>query len=242
MPDFAPDEGEKQTIDGLVEHYKSKVQSIKLWLESLQAQVFVAMAQPPLSDLVHSVKHRLKNPEHLRDKLMRILKRCHDNSVAFDITRDNLLVRINDLAGYRILHLHTRQMAKIHNELMKLLEDANWDHHEAPSARIWDEESRAYFESIGIETEINPRLYSSVHYVIRPKGKAEPTVEIQVRTLADELWGEIDHQINYPYSHDSVSCREQIKVLARVASSCSRLVDSIMAADEEWITSRGSGS
>ena len=34
-------------------------------------------------------------------------------------------------------------------------------------------------------------------------------------------------KINYPKKSDSVSCREQIKTLARVTSSCSRLVDSI---------------
>ncbi|MGH9905928.1 MAG: hypothetical protein ACRD8U_10160 [Pyrinomonadaceae bacterium] len=60
------------------------------------------------------------------------------------------------------------------------------------------------------------------------------TYEIQVRTLADEIWGEIDHKINYPYPHDSLSCREQIKALARVASSCSRLVDSIVASHQDW--------
>jgi hypothetical protein len=43
----------------------------------------------------------------------------------------------------------------------------------------------------------------------------------------------VDHKINYPHKSESLSCREQIKVLARVTSSCSRLVDSIFHSYEE---------
>ena len=43
----------------------------------------------------------------------------------------------------------------------------------------------------------------------------------------EEVWGEVDHTINYPHSTGSVGCAEQLKVLARVTSSATRLVDSI---------------
>ena len=73
----------------------------------------------------------------------------------------------------------------------------------------------------------------SVHYVVQPNSRTELTCEIQVRTLMEEVWGEVDHQINYPVKANSLSCREQIKVLARVTSSCSRLVDSIFFTHQE---------
>ena len=82
-------------------------------------------------------------------------------------------------------------------------------------------------EGIGITTTVSANMYSSVHYVIEASSKTKFTCEIQVRTLAEEVWGEVDHNFNYPHATDSVACREQIRVLARVASSCSRLVDSI---------------
>jgi ppGpp synthetase/RelA/SpoT-type nucleotidyltranferase len=236
MTEFELSLDEERVIDQLVDHYLKKQQLIRYYLESLQAQVFVATESPPLSDLVHSVKRRLKARGHLKDKLVRKLRESRDSGIQFDITTENLLTRITDLGGYRILHLHTHQMAGIHENLLNLLEDANWEHYEPPFAHIWDEESREYFEKLHIRTEVNPRLYSSVHYLIRPKGKSEPIVEIQVRTLADEIWGETDHQLNYPYPHESVACREQLRVLARVASSCSRLVDSIMTTHDEWLS------
>jgi putative GTP pyrophosphokinase len=227
-------------IDELVGHYEVNQNLISRFVESFHAHVVGAMAHPqPLSRLVHSVKRRMKEPSHLRDKLIRKVLEKRQTGEGLEITRDNLLLRINDLGGYRILHLHTQQMGEIDAALRELLDVAQCDLFEQPFAHAWDEESRAYFETIGIKTEFNPRLYSSVHYVVRPRSKAKVTYEIQVRTLADEIWGEIDHKINYPQPHESLACREQIKALARVASSCSRLVDSIVASHEDWLEKHG---
>ena len=63
--------------------------------------------------------------------------------------------------------------------------------------------------------------------------KPFPKCDDEVKRLADEIWGEIDHRINYPEAHPSLPCREQLRVLARVASSCSRLVDAIMVTHDE---------
>ncbi len=49
----------------------------------------------------------------------------------------------------------------------------------------------------------------------------------------EEVWGEVDHTMNYPHQIDNLACREQLKVLARVTSSATRLVDAIfLTADE----------
>ncbi len=235
MPTLTISAGDEELINRLVNHYLANQSLIRRFLESLHGPIADAIIAPePLSTLVHSVKRRMKEPSHLRDKLIRKLLEKKQQGEQFDITENNLLLRVNDLGGYRILHLHTQQMGEIHNTLLELLDQAQCDLFEKPFANIWDEESRTYFEGIGIRTEVNPRLYSSVHYVVQPRSKAKITCEIQVRTLADEIWGEIDHKINYPQQHESLSCREQIKALARVASSCSRLVDSIVASDREW--------
>ena len=79
----------------------------------------------------------------------------------------------------------------------------------------------------GINTRKSPSMYTSVHYVIGSASRTTMTAEIQVRTLMEEVWGEVDHSMNYPHPSDSLACREQLKVLARVTSSASRLVDSI---------------
>lgn len=81
-------------------------------------------------------------------------------------------------------------------------------------------------------------MYTSVHYVIGSASRTTVTAEIQVRTLMEEVWGEVDHTMNYPHPVESVACREQLKVLARVTSSASRLVDSIFATVDDHQSSK----
>jgi putative GTP pyrophosphokinase len=182
----------------------------------------------------------MKAPDHLKDKLIRKLRKTQEAGEQFNITKENLFTEITDLGGYRILHLHTRQMDKINKALLEVLNEAQCTVIEGPKANVWDQESESYFEGIGIETEYNPRLYSSVHYVVQPNSRAKVTIELHVRTLSEEVWGEVDHKFNYPHSVDSVACSEQIKVLARVASSCTRLVDSIFASHSDWLEAKKS--
>jgi hypothetical protein len=51
----------------------------------------------------------------------------------------NLFLKINDLAGFRILHLHTRQMDHINKPLLKRFDEALYRLIEGPVAKTWDE-------------------------------------------------------------------------------------------------------
>jgi ppGpp synthetase/RelA/SpoT-type nucleotidyltranferase len=175
----------------------------------------------------------LKDPDHLRDKLLRKLKEARDKGKPFNITPDNLLRKITDLVGVRILHLYTRQIRQIDAALRDVFAESKFELFEGPFARTWDDESRAFFKECGITTRKSPSMYTSVHYVIGSASRTRMTAEIQVRTLMEEVWGEVDHSMNYPKQSDSLSCREQLKVLARVTSSATRLVDSIFSTLED---------
>ncbi len=219
-------------IKQMVEHYQKHRGDFNLILEQLHGHI---SNDKDITRLVHSFKWRTKDPEHLKDKLEGKATKCRQRGEAFEIDCDNLFSKINDLAGYRILHLHTRQIRDIDAALQARFDEAIYKITEGPIARVWDTESRTYFESIGMKTkESKDTMYSSVHYVIEPNRKTTFTCEIQVRTLADEVWGEADHAINYPKPTSNVHCREQLAVLARLASTCSRLVDSIFLSHEEY--------
>ena len=211
-------------IDQLVTKYQEENGRVSLFLSQLLSAL---NESKDLEKYIHSMKTRLKNPEHLRDKLCRKLLKCRTEGNDFDVTRDNLFVKINDLAGVRILHLYTRQIREIDSVLRSIFDEQRYALIEGPFARTWDDESRAFFESCNIEAQDSPSLYTSVHYVVNSASRTPVTCEIQVRTLMEEVWGEVDHSMNYPHSVDSLACREQLKVLARVTSSATRLVDSI---------------
>ena len=70
---------------------------------------------------------------------------------------------------------------------------------------------------------------------MRPNNaKSDVTCEIQVRTLFEEIWGEIDYTINYPHATNSIACKEQIRVLAKLVSAGTRLADSIFRTYDEY--------
>jgi putative GTP pyrophosphokinase len=220
---YAPTPEEAAIIEALVKKYQGDIPIFATIATNLEA----ILDGPGLRALRHSMKSRVKDPEHLRDKLIRKLADAHKDGVPFDITEENLFERINDLVGLRILHLHTTQFGDIDRALRPILDENRYVIIDGPVARTWDDEYRAYFEGIGVATSGSSRMYTSVHYIIDLSTKTKRTAEIQVRTLAEELWGEVDHTINYPHESPKLACREQIKVLARLTSSCTRLVDSI---------------
>lgn len=221
---------QEKKIKPILRAYAQHRAGIELFHDQL---VLAIKSSIPLSLLIHSVRSRLKDPAHLQDKLLRKWKESEQNGKYFDITEGNVLTKINDLVGIRVLHLHTRQIQKIDEVLREILEEHKFGLIEGPFARTWDDESREFFRTCDIETEASPSMYTSVHYVVESASRTKMTAEIQVRTLMEEVWGEVDHKINYPHNTNSSTCREQIKVLARVTSSATRLVDSIFSAHNE---------
>lgn len=211
-------------ITELIDHYKENYDNFSTFLERLR---ILLSGNKDLSKQIHSLKWRLKDPEHLRNKLNKKLEDAKRTKKPFPINKDNLFQKINDLVGVRILHLHTKQMKEIDESLKKLFAEQRYQILKGPIAKTWDDESRSYFTEIGIRTERSPSMYTSVHYEVREISLSKYTFELQVRTLMEEVWGEVSHIFNYPDMSKNLTCIEQIKVLARATSTCSRLVDSI---------------
>lgn len=187
---------------------------------------------PVLKNLVHSYKTRFKDLDHLRNKIKR--KNEEDLELPEDekrgqITADNIKDRITDVCGIRILHLYIGQFEKIHNALMKYVENGELALYEPPKAYTWDPEYSKLFEGLGVSPHVKESFYTSVHYVFKPREDSDITCEVQVRTLFEEVWGEIDHSLNYPEQSESKVVQEQLKVLARVVGAGTRLSDSIFA-------------
>ena len=178
---------------------------------------------------IHSIKSRLKDPDHLRKKLNRkVLEADY-----VPITPENFFSRITDLTGVRVLHLYQDQFPQIHNFIDKKIQSQDWFLTEKPIAYSWDPEARDFFESLGLDVKLKESYYTSIHYLIKPKELSDVCCEIQVRTLFEEIWGEIDHTINYPNPTQSKTCKEQLRVLSKLVSTGTRLADSIFRANEE---------
>jgi putative GTP pyrophosphokinase len=191
------------------------------------------LAHPELKSFIHSLKWRTKEPAHLEDSLRRKALRALREGRTFHITKDNVFENVPDLAGVRLLHLHMRQMLSLHPLLMGVIQSEGYVLEGTPEAKTWDPEYAGMLEALGLTVIRDDSLYTSVHYVIKQNNTTKRLCELQVRTLAEEVWGEISHTINYPHETDSIACKEQLKVLARLVSGCSRLVDSIVASYDD---------
>lgn len=104
---------------------------------------------------------------------------------------------------------------------------------EEPTANCWDIEYERLFKEFGIATRSRDSMYTTVHYVVQANQKMKVTCEIQVRTLMDEVWGEVSHRVDYPAESANRACQDLLKVLARLTSGCTRLVDSIFRSHDE---------
>lgn len=211
----------RKELDKLLGHYILKKDEIDLFRKQVVG-FFEVLSQPNSNNLplVHSVKSRLKDASHLEEKI----RRKWPDGV---ITVDSLLKDINDLAGVRILHLHTAQFSEIHAAILDHIEQGYWVLGERPVAYSWDPETTTYFRNLGLKAVQRETYYTSVHYIVKPHKKTDLTCEIQVRTLFEEVWGEIDHALNYPEPTKVMGCKEQLRVLAKLASTGTRLADSI---------------
>lgn len=218
----------KELISNIVQAY---VDDKRFFVRFMNGVVDTFKLEPDLNKygnpIIHTIRHRLKDVDHLKEKIER--KWDEQNP----LTRENFFERVTDLAGVRILHLYQDQFSKIHDLIRKQIDDGEWFFHEKPVAYSWDPESTNYFKEFGLEPKIKDSYYTSIHYVVKPKENSNICCEIQVRTLFEEIWGEIDHTINYPCPTEKSTCKEQLRVLSKLVSTGTRLADSIFRAHNE---------
>lgn len=220
-------------INKAVEKYITKQFEFEQYLASVLVffQRHPSLNSVPLP-VIHSIKSRLKDPSHLKDKLERKL----ENGKV--ITEENIFTEITDFIGVRVLHLYQDQFPEIHTAILEKIESGDWVFVEPPKAYTWDPETIKFYEDLGINTELRDTYYTSIHYLVKPNNKNTICCEIQVRTLFEEIWGEIDHTINYPHQTESVACKEQLRVLSKLVSTGTRLVDSIFRSHHEHLNNK----
>jgi putative GTP pyrophosphokinase len=167
---------------------------------------------------VHSVRYRVKDAEHVIEKIIR--KRVKEPKHIISI--DNYKSELTDLIGLRAIHLFKEEWFPIHE-----LITTTWDLHENPVVYYREGDSVEYktkFEEVGCDTREHPFGYRSVHYIVETKpAKRTYFAEIQVRTIFEEAWSEIDHKIRYPYDQENILFGQFLLILNRLAGSADEM-------------------
>jgi len=142
---------------------------------------------------IHSVKSRVKDSEHLIEKIIRkTASRKEAYGGDFQFTTDNYKDQITDLIGVRAIHIFKEDWEDIHNFISN-----TWKVIEI-TANVREGDDTDRFEELNIEINSRKTGYRSVHYLIESFPTNQRVIaEIQVRTIFEEGYGEIDHQLRY---------------------------------------------
>ncbi len=198
-----------------LEEISDNYDTIKTELDFVGKQVMEQILKTPH---VHSINYRIKEDEHLIEKIIR--KTIQNPSRTID--KKNYKLEITDLTGIRALHLFKEDWIHIHDFIKN-----NWEFKEQPVAYVRNGDSTRildYYRENNCQVLEHPYGYRSVHYVLKTiYNDNEYFVEIQVRTIFEEAWGEIDHAIRYPYHADKELLFRLSSILNRIAGSADEL-------------------
>lgn len=166
---------------------------------------------------IRAIYGRAKDPEHLIEKIIR--KNGQDFKVKYkDITKDNYMNIVTDLIGIRILVLAKEEWDEVDMHIRSLFREF---FEKTPIAYVCYGD-REIFDTNRIHVDYTNKGYRSQHYVVKFQ---DVFCEIQVRTLAEEVYGEFDHRIRYPY-------RSENKFLVRygkIVSKCTAELDDLVS-------------
>jgi ppGpp synthetase/RelA/SpoT-type nucleotidyltranferase len=179
---------------------------------------------------IHSYRARVKDSEHLAVKIIR--KKNENNKKYRALDSSNYEKFVTDIIGIRCFLLFKSDWVNFHNYIMSQFEDSEENYikdcltdfdddrnhnyfAEGPKVHIRTGDSREVYEKVlRPDCVIDDKIYRSVHYIIKYQGVY---IEIQVRTLFEEGWGEIDHAIVYPYHNDNLFFKEYTELLNRLS-------------------------
>lgn len=219
---------DRRRIDKVAKYFISEQHLFELFAKSLMGSF---ENSPKLKEFIHFIKYRIKDERSLRAKLEKILMSAGDQI----LDDQDLVDRVTDFVGLRLIHLHMDQFADIHPLVLDILKEYKCELLNPPEAYCWDMEYKDLFHRVGVKVVERKSMYMTIHYDILANQRNKITCELQVRSLTEELWGEVSHRVDYPKESQSVSCQDQLKVLARLTSGCGRLVDSIFKTHRETV-------
>lgn len=172
---------------------------------------------------IHSVKSRIKNPERLLEKIIRKTEdRKIKNGEDFYFNVDNYKNEITDLIGIRVLHIFKDQWKDIHDFIVK-----TWNVIEI-TANIRDGDDRYIFDDLDIEVRSRQSGYRSVHYLVECYPTNQKVIaEIQVRTIFEEGYGEIDHRLRYSHHKIPEILESNLLLFNRIVGSADEMASLI---------------
>ena len=195
-------------------------------LQSLTKEI-VDLLEKDKPKAIRAMYGRAKEPEHLIEKIIRKIG-IEDIAKYKEISVDNYVNVITDLIGIRILVLTKEEWKVVDSHIRKTFHN---EFIEPPKAYICYGD-REIFDGKIMDIEYTNKGYRSQHYIISQKGYP---IEIQVRTLAEEVYGEFDHRARYPYRQQNKFLIRYSKIVSKSVTELDDLISTCLDINEEMI-------
>jgi putative GTP pyrophosphokinase len=169
--------------------YEANFESFNMFSKEIATRVTEdreVVSQSPR--VVYTVKARIKEWESLREKI---------HKSARSIDGQNFLKQISDIAGVRVVVLHRSQVLSLHKIVIKNVQEGRWRFREKPTAYEADALAKKEFKAAGFQIKEKDTYYTSVHYLLEQASDRKICCELQIRTIFEEVWGEVDHFLRY---------------------------------------------
>ncbi|MBC8014321.1 MAG: GTP pyrophosphokinase, partial [Sporomusaceae bacterium] len=129
---------------------------------------------------------------------------------------------ITDLIGIRAIHIFKEDWEDIHSFIA-----STWKIIEI-TANVRDGDDKQRFEELNIKINSRKSGYRSVHYLIEFFPTSQRVIaEIQVRTIFEEGYGEIDHQLRYSHKEIPAILASNLLLFNRIAGSSDEMASFI---------------
>jgi len=164
---------------------------------------------------LHTIVYRIKDELRLIEKIDKQNKALEGGEAP--ISEKNYQMKIGDLLGVRMICLRLSDVEKVEAYLRLLSEEKILRLVKGPDKKRSFILPVAPGGSISDGTDIAYSGYSSIHYQVElgentdaPSGLEDLQFELQLRTILEEAWGEIDHKYRYVRSRSGVALPEYI--------------------------------
>lgn len=213
-------------IDNLKEIYEDYIEYKNSYENQAEFIANILRSQ----EMIHSVKSRIKDPDRLIEKVIRKTEdRKNKYNGDFEFTVENYKNEINDLIGIRVIHIFKDQWQEIHEFIIK-----TWNVIEI-TANVREGDNIKVFDDPSIEVRSKASGYRSVHYLVEFYPTNQRVIaEIQVRTIFEEGYGEIDHRLRYSHNEIPEILQSNLLLFNRIVGSADEMASLINNLSKEW--------
>ena len=180
---------EDETFKKLMFIYSTAIKELKTKMEIIQDEFKIFYNY----DLIDHIDTRIKEPDSIINKMNN--KKC-------DITYKEMIDKINDVAGIRVICPIKKDIFTLRNLIVKI-----------PGVNVIKEKDYV--------THPKESGYSSYHLIVEvpislSNSNIYVKVEVQIRTLAMDFWASLEHELKYKNNNITKAASKKLLKAAKV--------------------------